>query len=156
MTEPTTAVVVRRRFSDDQLRAISSLTEALELAGPIVDISETELSSGFDVCSKTLLIDVPFVILDWSFSTGEQGEFVSVIIVTRDGKKYIITDGSTGIYAQLKRLPRLTSGVIGVAKGLRRSDYDRTDEQGQPIINDKTGKVERGSTFYLNTTSAHN
>ena len=156
MTEPTiTTAVAKRRLNDDQLRGITDFASAIAAAGPIMDIAETELSSGFSVCQdKSLLVGVPLIILDWSFSEGDQGEFVSVLVITKDNRKLIINDGSTGIYAQLKRLPKLDGNVLGVHKGLRRSDYDRRDENGNLILSDKTGRPERATTYYLDTSAA--
>ena len=156
MTEPTTTTAVaKRRLNDDALRGITDFASAIAAAGPVMDIADTELSTGFDVVKdKNDLIGRPFLILDWSTGMGEKGPFTSVLIITQDNRKLIINDGSTGIHEQLSRLPKLDGNVIGVHKGLRKSEYDIHDDNGEVIINPKTGRPERGTTFYLDTTSA--
>ena len=90
------------------------------------------------------------------------GEFVSSasVLVNRLSEYgpglTVVNDGSTGIYAQLRSIEaeRVADGTdvirpLYCEHGLRRSDYDRKDESGNVIMNDKTGKPERATTFYL-------
>lgn len=152
MTDSTT-VERKRLYSDEELRNLKSWSEVVALSGkPIVNVAETELSTGFSVVTdKNSLVGVPFILLDWTFSMGDMGEFVSANIITRDDRKLILNDGSTGICAQLHRL---TPGApIGVARGLRKSEYARKDENGEVILNPKTGQPERATTFYLDTSA---
>lgn len=149
MSSQTSEVAVRR-FDDDTLRSIRSFDDALAAAravdGDILDVADSELSTGFavlDTNGKARLVGVPFIVLDWRFANGEKGEFVSLSIVTKHNEKLIVNDGSTGIRDQMKRLgqPR----TLGVRHGLRVSEYDYTDQA--------TGEISRAKTYYLDTSA---
>jgi hypothetical protein len=133
--------------TDDMYRDIKSLQDALTLAretyGEPQDVSEV-LGNGFNVlptADKGRLVGVPFLIMEWRFYQGDQGEAVALMLVTEQGEKLIVNDGSTGIREQLKSLPR--KPVI-VRRGLVCSDYDYT--------NPATGEVSRATTYYLSTS----
>ena len=156
MSEPTTDVVVRNRFTNDELREIDSAGAAVRLLADhgmvVTDLSEI-LGSGFDVLDtkeKSKLVNVEFLILDWHFSMGDKGEFVSLSVVARDGRKFIVNDGSTGIKDQIKALNDAGySGGILVRKGLRASEYwmnpkDVTEKSSKPVEG-----WERAVTYYL-------
>jgi len=114
----------------------------------------TEYGTGFEVCEdKRQLVRVPFIVLDWRFSEGDHGRFVSMTVVTRDGRKLIINDGSTGIRQQMEKITEdrlkrfegdLTKAHAGLAvpKGLRVSEYVYVDRE--------TGKAKDATTYYLN------
>jgi len=154
--EPDTSVEVAREvnrdvYSIDDLHDINSLQDALDLVGDVDDFSE--YGTGFvvlDKRDKDRLVGVPFVIVEWRFnhSAQYQGDFVSALVVTESGEKYVINDGSTGICTQLKSVlerriknnrARPNTGLT-VRGGLRRSDYDTTDGDGNPI---------KATTYYL-------
>lgn len=147
-------VKANRPFSDDELRNITSLDSIKALIGDKV-ANATDLGSGFavlDTDQKRRLVDVPCLFLFWSFHLGTQGEFVSAHVVTLGANgdvkdKFIINDGSTGIYAQLKEFTDRTGDSQGmfVPKGLRASDYTYTDDDG---------KEKPATTFYIDTTPA--
>lgn len=147
----TTTDVAVRRIGEDELRGIRSFEDARALAhavdGGILDIADSELSTGFavlDTDSKARLVGVPLVILDWRFQIGDKGEFVSLVVVTKSNEKLIINDGSTGIRDQMKRFtgePR----ALGLRHGLRVSEYDYTDKT--------TKEVSRAKTYYLDTSA---
>jgi len=138
------------RYSVTDLRQIRSFDEAVALVQEtlgdeaIKDAAE-EIGTGFTVLAsddKARLIGVPFVILSVDFNPGDQGPFASMMIVTQQGERLIINDGSTGIYAQLDEWA-VRSEVPGglLVQGLRRSDYTYADENG----------VNRpATTYYLN------
>ena len=141
----------RETFSADQLRSVSSFAELSQLineTGIVVTDVSSVLGDGFSVLptdEKNTLIGVPFVILSWTFSEGDNGEFVSLRIVTRTDRKLIINDGSTGIHDQVRKMH--ADGVLPVVfvpRGLRVSEYDYEDDHG---------KKKRASTFYLNTSA---
>lgn len=131
-----------RTFDDDVLKSISSLQDAFNVlnAAGIVSESMDDYGNGFEVLEdKNLLIKKPFAILEWRFSVGDMGEFVSATCVTEKGDKLIINDGSTGILRQLRTITK-TREKLGVAnvqaglickRGLRRSDYQYTDGKGE-------------------------
>lgn len=121
--------------------------------GEVVDA--TDLGDGFtvlDKAAKKSLIGVPFVILSVTFhegdyideTTGAKGEFASLRLVTKDGRKIVLNDGGTGIPDQIRTLhkmkPDLATKPILVHKGLRVSEYEHP----------KHGKSE---TFYLDTSA---
>lgn len=131
-------------LDDDTLASISSLDDALKVLSDAgigaTDIAD--LGDGFSVMDKSEFVNVPLVVLDWKFSSGDYGdEFAIMRIVTADGRKAVLTDGSTGIRNQLASFSRhgIVGGVI-VKRGLTRSDYEYVDEKG---------KRTPASTFYL-------
>lgn len=133
------------------LRNVHSFEDAVALTrsvvGEVQDAAEV-IGSGFIVLptdQKSRLVGVKFVILSVDFSPGDNGPFASMMVVTENGERLIVNDGSTGIYAQLEEWSvRLPAGqVLGglVVRGLRRSDYMYTDDKGI----DKAA-----TTYYLN------
>lgn len=133
---------------DDALRLVGD-----KLGGEVVDV--TDLGDGFSVLdnkNKTQLIGVPFIILSVSFHAGdhtredgEKGEFTSLRVVTKDGRKLVINDGGSGIYEQMKMLHKMRPESVGkpivVHKGLRVSEYDHP-------------QYGPSKTFYLDTSAA--
>lgn len=111
---------------------------------PVIDFAD--FGNGFEVLTteqKGTLVGKPFYIVDWKFNAGDQGEFVTLFIITNEEDRYILNDGSTGIYAQMMRLVDRMQGqhaYIAVPKGLTKSDYFYKDEKN----------IERpATTFYL-------
>lgn len=155
---------------DTELRAINSYEDALALAtqinGTVLDISE-ELGSGFVLLDdKDKLIGEEFALIQWRFTDGDWGVFVSAALVTKGGAKYIINDGSTGIRKMLLDFSQRTHrfGGIKVPNGLRKSDYPTCPECGKPMSrdeivcsNEKCGyegeKRSIGITHYLDTSA---
>lgn len=145
--EPTTVA----RYNRNQLKELSSFDDALRLAqevyGDIVQAS-AELGDGFEIVGKdekSQFIKVPMILLSWGFGKGDHGEFVSIRAVTKDGRRVVINDGSTGIYAQLREYTDLNNrdGGMFVARGFRKSDYEY-DDNGTP---------KPATTFYLDTAA---
>lgn len=143
------------QVSDDQLAEISSFDDALALindafGGVVVEADKT-LGNGFAVLDdKNKLIGVPFVavkIQENKSELNDGGLFVSLFVVTEDGRKYVVNDGSTGIFAQVqelwKRKPELVGLPIMVRRGLRRSDYTYMDGD----------KAKPATTYYLDTSA---
>lgn len=155
---------------DADLRSIGSYEDALKLAeevhGNVVDISE-ELGSGFAILEdKDKLKGVEFVLIQWRFSSGDFGTFVSAGLVTKHGEKYILNDGSTGIYESLLEYSQNTKrfGGMKVPKGLRVSEYPTCKECGRPMTTDmvecENPKCDydgtergKGQTYYLDTAA---
>jgi hypothetical protein len=180
--EPSTEVATRRAlddivpeqlpqaslYSEDELRGLSDWDQAMRLAmsvtGEAPIMASEEMGDGFQLIDsergKATLIDVPFVLLEWTFRDGDFGTYVSCRGMTKEGRKFILNDGSTGIAEQLAKLTKDNNGRMSnlvVGKGLRVSEYP-TDVNGQPL-DKKTAKEfpdqvkGTGRTFYLNTSA---
>lgn len=160
MTEKTQAasgeVVKPTRFlSADDYAGITSFDDALQLVQDKLGgeaVLASDLGDGFSVVdNKNALIGVMFIVLEVGFHTGDikkddgtYGEFASLRIVTKDGRKLVINDGGTGIPEQIRALwkhkPETIGKPIMVPKGLRVSKYDHP----------QYGSSE---TFYLDTSA---
>lgn len=172
------ALASLQQFADDaDLRAVSSYDEAMQLAealnGAVTDISQ-ELGSGFALLTdKDKLMKTEFVIIQWRFTAGDFGGFVSAAVVTRGGDKYIINDGSTGIMGQLMDLSQRLKqfGGLRVSQGLRKSQYptcpDFDGGCGKPMSRDEVqcsnpkcgyegDKRGQSETYYLETSAPSN
>lgn len=133
-----------KRLSDDTLRSIETFADAIDAVSQAgigaVDIS-SELGNGFTVVpNKDILVGKAFFIVGMRQTEGDHGSFSILEIVTKDDEKYILTDGGTGIHAQVTDL--IASGkTAGLVKGgLSRSDYTYVDDKG---------KESAASTYYL-------
>ena len=124
-------------ISDADLRNLNpdNVVEFLKSQGvELTDISA--FGSGFTILKeKDQLIGKWFIIVEWKFSLGDFGEFVSALIMTKDGDKFVINDGSAGIYQQLLAITEETEKRHGlvVRNGLTRSDYEYVDAQGKKV-----------------------
>lgn len=172
------------RIDEDTLRDLTTMDEALILAqslqgAEIADVADL-LGTGFEVLNKeekARLEGREFFLISWSFHPGDNGMFASAIAVVFDDKggiteRYIVNDGSTGIFAQLDKLSTRVHrfGNMWVRRGLKRSTYDTCPDcekprpQGvspcpQPIGangatcgSEKTTRT-KGVTFYLDTSA---
>jgi hypothetical protein len=98
---------------------------------------------------KSQLVNVPFFINRWWFTEGDMGEFAVMRCVTSrkvltpagETDKVVLSDGSTGIYQQLKRITLKTqkTAALMVRHGLRVSQYTADTETGP----------KAAETFYL-------
>lgn len=145
--------VTKVGFTTDDYRNIDSFEAAASLLetkmGPLTDVAD-DLGDGFAVLAtedKARLVKVPLIFIDWRFTLGDQGEFVSAHVITKSGDKYIVNDGSTGIYQQLQEYTERTGkeGGLFASHGLRRSDYTYQDK------ND--GKMKPATTYYIDTSA---
>lgn len=140
-------------FAVEDLAAIGSFSDALKLVADKlgeenVDIASQEIGDGFKLLdNKDQLCGVAFIAVTWGFHMGDHGEFVAMKVVTKDGLKYIINDGSSGIYEQLIGYSKKKNkqGGLLCEKGLRRSDYKYTDESGEE---------KPATTYYLDTSAS--
>jgi hypothetical protein len=141
-------------FDVTTLRNLESFDDAVALLtdtyGELQDATKV-IGSGFsltDTNGKYRLIGEPFVIIRMTFpqstehkdaDTGEWLHYAVLHIMTRDGRKLIITDGGVGIYRQCEEWAVRESrhGGLYVPGGLRVSEYDLPDGSGQ------------GMTYYL-------
>lgn len=151
-------------LTDDDLRGVTSFEDAMALAsqlhGTVADFA-AEYGTGFTLLTdKSQLEGTHLVLLQWRINDGDFGGFVSVVGVTAGGLKFIINDGSTGIYKQLYEISVTTqrSGGLEVRKGLRRSEYPTCGQCDRPrpameaecaACGDASELRHRGSTFYL-------
>lgn len=152
-----TATELREIKSFDQITAL--LQERL---GGVYDAHD-EIGDGFELLKdKSRLVGVPLMFLQWNFAEGDytredgtKGEFVAARVAAQNVRtgnvdKYIIVDGSTGIYQQLREFTDShgVNGGVMVARGLRRSEYMAK------VANPKTGVVEDqpAETYYLDTS----
>lgn len=98
---------------------------------------------------KSLLINVPFFINRWWFTEGDMGDFaVMRCVLSRkvhtpagETDKVVLSDGSTGIMAQLKKVTLKTgkTASLMVRHGLRVSQYTADTETGP----------KQAETYYL-------
>src|SRR5690606_3568232 len=119
-------------FNEETLREFSSFDDVLRASGGVVNKINDHLGDGFSVLEdKTELLDVEFMVVTYSVhpseSTGK--EFTSLRVITRDGRKLIINDGSTGIHEQCLALRKRLGNFVPlhVPRGLRMSEYDYRD-----------------------------
>lgn len=128
-----------------ELRSLS-IEQLVSVAGPLTEASESIGTDQFGpiLADKTQLVGVPFVLVHWNFYDGDMGEFVSMWVVDKDDRRFIVNDGSTGIYAQLRALTNKTGqdSMVRCPHGLRVSNYTYTDPQG---------KERPAQTFYIDT-----
>lgn len=151
------------QFDDLALRGITSFDDAVEAAtaewGEVVDYAE-EFGSGFSVLeNKTELVGERSLILSFKINEGKWGGFVSALVLTERGGKYIVNDGSEGMYKQLRGIAlQGRNGGILMQKGLSRSTYDTCMECGKPrrpsehtctYCGDASERRSEGETFYI-------
>jgi hypothetical protein len=95
----------------------------------ILDMSSLMGDDFGDIVKKESLVGVSFLIVDVKFHKGEFGDYAAVLCMDNAGKRFVFTDGSTGIYRQLQdlsdRLDRESLGGIACRKGLKASEYEK-------------------------------
>lgn len=150
-TSPGTEVAKVKTWTDEDLLNVTPESIGTMFAQKGLEVTDAgALGNGFTLLKseeKTKLLGVDMFILEWQkrIDLDTNGEFYSLMVLTRDGKKYIVNDGSTGIAAQLDvAVARGITAPLRVAKGLRVSEY--------PVEVD--GRKTMAKTFYLDTTPA--
>lgn len=156
----STEVAKRNVFDSESLRNIESFEDAFALmqeAGVEVEDAADAIGDGFTlVDDKSRLCGIPLAFLTWSFSKSDEGmgEYAVARVVAKMDNgtvgKFVVVDGGTGIYEQLRQYSEARGGKVGgltTMGGLRRSDYE------VELENPKTGKVEksRATTYYIDT-----
>lgn len=143
-------------YSFDQIQGIDSFESAIAAAEAVhgAELSAGDsMGDGFSLIKtegKRNLVGKDTVFMEWKFRDSEEtgNEFVIVRAVYKDNKgavhKVILTDGSTGIYQQLKNLSANTGryGNLRIFNGLVASDYLYTNEKGEK---------SPATTFYIST-----
>lgn len=137
-------------FTHQQYKNIESFEDAVNLVkstlgGETVARSQ-DLGDGFTLLStedKDKLVGQPFLILHYRFVSSDKvpnARYATCRVVTQQGNKYILNDGSTGICQQLINLDNDGhDGPVWAARGLRKSTYQ----------NEHTTE---GVTYYLDTS----
>lgn len=136
---------------------VESWDAAVELAEATFGhlVSAEELGDGTELVEKDTLVDVPLLIMECSFHLSTKGRtgpdkfYATVRGITKDHRKFIFSDGSTGVCQQLAFLAdkHNRKGGFIVAGGLVRSDYTVT------LTDPKTGEdyESEATTYYLST-----
>lgn len=132
-SESNATALTERGITTGEYAGIASFEDAialLEQHGATI-LDSAELGDGFSVIAKdekNRLIGVPFVIMQAVQTEGDHGTFVSLRIVTKNGEKLVLNDGSTGICEQLITLweqkPETKGKPFLCRHGLRVSEYD--------------------------------
>ena len=150
-TEKTTADVAKAEPIFD-LSGVNSLDEAMAViaqqGGTVEQI--TEYGEGFILLpteEKSSLLKVPFLIVDGSVRTDKETErdYFSFRIVTQDGRKLVVNDGSVGLMQQALRIIERRGTVAGlvVLGGLTGGEYTTT------IEGPKGPEKIKASTYYF-------
>ena len=124
----------------------------LNAQGVTIDTAAVVMPDEFPEVDKKDLVNVPLMLLTWNISDPTKSEFEGQYIVvrgiTRMGKRFRFSDGSTGIFQQLRKLTGVrraqgyatpNAGLV-IEKGLVKSDYTFLDEKGKPA---------NATTYYL-------
>lgn len=146
-----------KKLTDEELGELTSFADVAKALSTNKFATETMLDygHGFSLLKdKEQLVGKPFVIVQWAFWESKRfigKSFVAMFLFTKSGEKYIVCDGSTGIYEQLlmatnsreKRGATEAEAHSGLPcmEGLSMSEYDYVDPN--------TGEVTRARTFYL-------
>jgi hypothetical protein len=109
---------------------------------------------------KDRLLSTPFYVRAWRFAKDADTaqEYVVLYTVLENGDMFIITDGSTGIFSQMKSVTTKRIGEghatpvehLMVANGLRVSEYNLTTDKGATRPAKPGEKVTgKARTYYL-------
>lgn len=150
--ETSNVPAVAHKVSPNQLREIHSFDDALRLmeetyGADALALASDVLGDGFALAkSKDQLIGVPCAFISWTESLGDHGPFIAARVVTQDGRKLVITDGSEGIYRQLAdfSVAKGRDGGLIAKNGLRRSDYTYKNDRGEETP---------AQTYYIDTSA---
>jgi len=133
--------VAPARLTEDMLAEITTFEEALLAAqevGFVVDASD--LGDGFALLKdKNQLVGKDLIVMSVRFNVGDMGKYAIIRVVTSENKKYVLTDGSTGMCSQLEQIASkleakgVTMAALRCRRGLIRSDYEVEDHKGNMI-----------------------
>lgn len=131
----TVEQVLNIEISDEQLRDIQSIDDALELMRSVygaenIFTADQIIGNGFRILSgrdKDRLIGVALVFVKWTLNPSRYGNdyFVSAMVVTESREKFILND-SGGMGKQLAEVTDKTgrTGGLVARHGLTRSDFE--------------------------------
>jgi hypothetical protein len=93
---------------------------------------------------KATLVGVPFAIIDAGIRVDGQTdrEYWSFQIITGDGRKLVVNDGSVGLAKQASEIAARRGSLVGlvVTHGLSGGEYTTTLPNGEKVV---------ASTFYF-------
>lgn len=161
--DDTSKAVATREISNDELLEISSFEDAIALVEEVygtVLLADQVIGNGFRMlANKSALVGKGIVLLKWKFLPGDFArEYVNMLIVTEDGDRYLVNDGSTGIAAQLREYSDRADrfGGMVVRNGFTESSYTFCSEPGCVLgakCQEEGHKRTPASTFYLDLTA---
>jgi hypothetical protein len=154
--------------SDEQTIVTPAVTDITELdwseitfdeamrvfEGDMVEADAETMGDGFvKLPTKDQLIGVPFFIVRGTFTPGigPKGEKVTLRVITDKNLKFFFSDGSAGIYTQLRKLcpaPTNTFRSVKCPKGLRASRF-HWDEKLQRVTKDGEPNA---ATYYIDVS----
>ena len=154
MAEVNNDVAQLPKWSQAELQELTpkTLFNAIESKNLAVTSAADVLGTGFTVLDdKDKLVGVPFYIVDWHVSAGDNGEFMSLLILTQEAK-LVVNDGGSGIPAQIQELePYARDGIIFVPKGLRKSVFYYDPENVDNKSREQQPGYRKATTYYLAT-----
>lgn len=125
----SSGTVSQREFTDDFLRGIGSLEDAMTLMADMGGVVEStqEIGSGFALTdNKQQFVGVPLMLIKWDTHPGAYGTpFISCYLITEHSDRWIIIDGGEGICHQLREYTAKTGRQHGMLcpRGFTSSDY---------------------------------
>jgi hypothetical protein len=161
-TNATEIVVANSVLSRAQLDAPVSFHEAMAELG-LAQAEMVLMGSAYLIeKDKDKLLSLPFYIREVRFAEDAEtgNEYAVLYVVTERDEQLIITDGSTGIHAQISAAvqARIASDHVApfngyiIPNGLRKSEYS-TGENGAPLTKEqlKAGVKPsgKGVTYYF-------
>jgi hypothetical protein len=141
--------VWKQRAAED-IPFVETFEEAIRHFGGEDLLSLDAIDDYVKLDDKNQLVDTPFIVVKFWFSTGEildeaTGEvretvYATAQLITADSRKFTITDGSTGVRKQLQKWYERTGrwGGVPARSGLRVSRYPNP-----------TNRKLLAETFYL-------
>lgn len=145
-------------FNSADLATITSFEDALSHAmnsGSLID--SRDIGDGYVMeTDKDKFIGVPLIITDWYFGTRQDfGDLPWLIIklITNDNKRYIITDGGTGLCREILVQHALSGNEKKTTfmcwRGFTRSDYLVDPETGKAAGPNFEGKGLKAHTYFM-------
>lgn len=119
---------VSTQIDPAQLKAVQSFDEALALIGGMDNVTHIGdvVGDGYSLLEdKSTLAKTAFMIVEMSDHVDKDTGrvFWSLRVVTRQGDRYIVNDGGTGIAVQCAEMRDAGITLPVYCRGLRRSDY---------------------------------
>lgn len=169
------ARIDREFVNDETLRDLETTEDVLSfLASKGIEVIDAvkELGTGWVVptdgeATKAALCGKELIIAWWTIQPGdyfrtvlnqktgeleeERANFVTMFVITPDGQRYILNDGSTGIARQLEQFTQRTgrNAGLGCKQGFRVSEYRIDAKTKEPVGRDFAGNTEPAFTYYL-------
>lgn len=150
--------VLRREVIDAPVTFLEAISEA-EAFG-LSEADYTVVTNVYEPLKKDkdALIGVPFFIRNVRFSQDKttKKEFVILHVVDERNNRYLVTDGSTGLFTQISRIveQRIDAGsptpynFILCANGLRKSEFG-IDKDGNTVAIGDPALESKAATYYI-------